>query len=274
MNSCASDGATNGAYRFVNSKLTLNSCGCENASVISANSGTAISFDGGNEVVLNNFNAVNTSLLPIFSVGSSNTITFNQGTSYLVTSYPTAVDVDIWGANSTVIFNDYTFSNGSKDSPNIVFQGGTSSSKVIVNYGQNTKIYTTDGSGSTISEIVNASGTWLPTAAAASGSITSYTSYGTWVKNGKTVTLMGSLIITDNGTGSIQGFIGGIPNELAMYGGMNHAASGCYREGTTSGVLCSLFKLTTTTLASTTFNGAYPWTSGSTLDFSITYQIE
>ena len=275
MNSCASDGALNSAYRFVNSKLTLNSCGCENATTATANSGTAIAFDGGNEVVLNGFNVVPqvNQTVAIFTVGGDNTIIFNGGSSSFSVSGVNCPDVYVWGANSTVIMNDYTFFDGFKDSPVIQFAVGTSSSKVIVNYGSSQKIYTTDGAGLTLIETVNETGVWTPTAAAAAGSITTYTSFGTWVKNGKSVTLTGSLTITNNGTGSIQGFIGGIPTALAMAGGSGGVMSGCYTENTISGALCSLSKLTTTTMASTKYDGAYPWATGATISFTVTYQV-
>lgn len=215
MNGCGSDGATDTAYRFVNSKITLNGCGCEGAGAQTANSGTAIAFDGGNEIVLNNFNAIPAAnqVIAMFSSGSDNTATFNQGCSSFGVPGVNCPDLYVWGNNSTLIFNDYTFLNGSKNNPIIQFAPGVSTSKVIVNYGTNTKIFTSTGDGVTRVESFYDGGDFLPVLSFANGgSPPTYASRsGNWRKSGKVITVSGRIALTGKGSGTGQSSISGWP---------------------------------------------------------------
>ena len=77
-------------------------------------------------------------------------------------------------------------------------------------------------------------GTWTPQISASSGSITSYTSSGTYVKIGRQVTLNLNYTITNNGTGSGYGNIGNFPFATNANGG-----SAVGRIGGTTGNTCT-----------------------------------
>lgn len=215
MNSCGSDGATDTAYRFVNSKMTLNSCGCEGAEAATANSGTAIALDGGNEILLNNFNAIPKAnqVVALFSCGSDNTATFNQGSSYFGVSGVNCPDLYVWGNNSVIVFNNYTFLNGSKNNPLIQFAPGVSTSVIIVNYGSNTKIFTSTGDGVTRVESLYDGGNFDPVLSFANGgsSATYVSRSGNWRKSGKVITVSGRIALSSKGNGTGQALITGWP---------------------------------------------------------------
>lgn len=219
MNSCGSDGATNTAYRFVNSKLTLNSCGCENASTVTANSGTAIAFDGGNEIVLNNFNVVPqvNQTIALFSINADETITFNQGTADFNVTGVNCPDFYVWGNNSIVTLNDYVSWNGTKDTPIIQFAVGVSTSKVVVNYttpsGTNTKIYYSDGLGNTLSESFFDAGTFSPELSfgGLTTGITYTTRSGFWQKCGSILTIGGRVTLSSKGSATGAAALSGWP---------------------------------------------------------------
>lgn len=215
MNSCWADGATDTAYRFLNSKLTLNSCGCENATAGSANSGTAIAFDGGCEIGLNGFNVVPRAnqVLPIFTAGFDNTATFNQGCSGFGVAGVNCPDIYVWGNGSTVIFNDYTFVNGSKNNPVVQFATGITTSKVIVRTGTEEKIYTSTGSANTVVESVNDAGTFTPslTFGGAAVGMAYGTRTGTWQKRGKNITISGRIALTAKGSSTGVAVLSGWP---------------------------------------------------------------
>lgn len=78
-------------------------------------------------------------------------------------------------------------------------------------------------------------GTWTPSPAASYGSITSFTSTGTYTRVGRQVTLLGEITITDAGTGAGYLSISGIPFNIA-----NSFASGSGREIALTGNACSV----------------------------------
>lgn len=221
LNSCASDGAYNTAYRFHFCKLTLNSCGCEGATTQTGNSGTAIAFDGGNEIVLNNFNCVPTAAqaIPVYTVGANEMITFNGGNCSFGVSTACA-DLYVWGNGSTVIFNDHTFVSGARNTPVIQFASGITTSKVIVNSGATRTTYTSNGAGATVTEVDVDSGTFTPavTFGGTAVGMTYGSRSGTWQKNGKVVTVSGRLALSAKGSSTGAAQISGWPSTLVPIG--------------------------------------------------------
>ena len=215
MNSCSSDGATNTAYRFSNSKFTLNSCGCEGADTVTANSGTAIAFDGGNDIVVNNFNAIPKAnqVIAIYSVKAGDKVTFNNGCSSFGVSGVNCPDIYVSGNGSTVVFNDYTFINGTTDSPVVQFASGITTSKVVVNFGANQKIYTSTGSGNVITETLVDGGSFTPSLSFSYGTtgMTYSSRSGKWQKNGKTITVSGRIALSAKGSSTGVPLISGWP---------------------------------------------------------------
>ena len=112
-------------------------------------------------------------------------------------------------------------------------------------------------------------GTWTPQISASSGSITSYTSSGTYVKIGRQVTLNLNYTITNNGTGSGYGNIGNFPFATNANGG-----SAVGRIGGTTGNTCTLdIGASSTTGALWTYSNGYPWATNAQSFMTITYQV-
>jgi hypothetical protein len=113
-------------------------------------------------------------------------------------------------------------------------------------------------------------GTWTPSVSAGAGSITSYTSAGTYVKVGRQVTLNGYLLITDNGTGSSYGNIGNFPFTSGT--GTQFNSCGIGRNGGTNGYTNNLnMSPSGSGVQCWTYANAYPWATNASLQFSITY---
>lgn len=83
-------------------------------------------------------------------------------------------------------------------------------------------------------------GTWTPTISAVSGSITSYTSYGTYTKIGNTVSIQARITLTNIGTASGGTNIGGLPFNLLTTATGQQITFFC-REGAVSGLAFQAF---------------------------------
>lgn len=283
MNSCASDGATNSAYRFKFSSMTLNGCGCENATTSTADSGTALSFDGGNKIVLNNFICVpqNNQVISPVTVSANEEIQFNGGNFYF--SAVTGIncpDIYITGDGSTVIFRDFTFLNGTKNGPLVQFKNGVTTSKVIVHYGDNTKIFTSNGSGTTLIDSFYDGGVWTPTLTFGGGStgMTYAVRTGTWTKQGRLVTVSGRIQLSAKGTSTGVAVLGGMPAFISEGDVMvNPALAASITGGPIFGIIdkgggaASVLNVRTATgdVNATEAN----FTNGTLLRFSFTYLI-
>jgi hypothetical protein len=115
-------------------------------------------------------------------------------------------------------------------------------------------------------------GTWTPTAAAQTGSLTSYTSSGTYTKIGRTVYLVGVIGLTNVGTASGQLFCGGLP--FATLNTSARPAVPVCREDAATGVVYGGYvdsSSTSFTITSLTF-GPIVWTNGFAYSFCFTYQ--
>ena len=111
-------------------------------------------------------------------------------------------------------------------------------------------------------------GTWTPTVAATSGSITSYTASGTYTRVGRLVTLAGSISITNNGTGT-----GGITISSVPFSILNTVAFGVAREGSVNGKTSSITASAGTQLIMYTYDNNYPGATGATFQFGATYFV-
>lgn len=109
-------------------------------------------------------------------------------------------------------------------------------------------------------------GTWTPVATAQVGTITSYTSSGTYTRIGRQVTLMGTITITNVGTGSNGLRIGGLPftyvNQIVL-SGREVAINGKGLAGTGFG----------TGLIVTYADTTSPLATNAQFDFCITYFV-
>ena len=111
-------------------------------------------------------------------------------------------------------------------------------------------------------------GTWTPTVTALSGSITSYTSSGTYIKIGKLVSLSFVFQITNAGTGSSVAIISNLPFNTT---GLNSSA-GVMRENAVVGINGALVAASSTTLYGATYAGGTPITTNYAWVCQYTYQ--
>lgn len=108
-------------------------------------------------------------------------------------------------------------------------------------------------------------GNWTPVITAAGGTITSYTSSGTYTKIGRSVTLTCTFTITDNGTGIGGVIVSGVP--FSMVGGVGGAA----RETSVNGNISSVSANTATQLILYNYANLYPAATGAAFAFSLVF---
>ena len=115
-------------------------------------------------------------------------------------------------------------------------------------------------------------GTWTPSFAGQSGSLTAYTSGGYYVKIGSVVTIYGWVRITTAGTAAGYANVYGLPFSIANQTGY-YRNQGTAQESQNTGLFYQLFSLSSTNLYfGTTTNGPITWTAGYTYPFQLTYQ--
>ena len=111
-------------------------------------------------------------------------------------------------------------------------------------------------------------GTWTPTVTAASGTITTYTSSGTYTRIGRLITATLKIEISNNGTGA-AGVFATIPftNGSVVY-------EGCGREDALTGSQLQVLCLAaSTTMTIVTYNNAYPGGTGAKIYATLTYSV-
>ena len=115
-------------------------------------------------------------------------------------------------------------------------------------------------------------GTWTPSLAGQSGSLTAYTSGGYYVKIGSIVTIYGWVRITTAGTAAGYANVYGLPFSIANQTGY-YRNQGTAQESQNTGLFYQLFSISSTNLYfGTTTNGPITWTAGYTYPFQLTYQ--
>jgi hypothetical protein len=110
-------------------------------------------------------------------------------------------------------------------------------------------------------------GTWTPTVASASGSITSYSSSGQYIKIGSLVVLQFQYIITNNGTGSGSINVSNLP-----FAGTANTSAGVIREIAVNGFTGSVYLNGTTTLSASVYNSTYPGGTNYNVKGTVSYQ--
>jgi len=116
-------------------------------------------------------------------------------------------------------------------------------------------------------------GTWTPTVTSSGGSITSYTSAGTYTKIGNIVTVGYVFQITNAGTASGLATITNLPFQVAFNSNLDY--TGSCRETFNSGVWyfgIAQGGTSSSTLYTSTNNGI-SWTNNSRYTISITYRV-
>ena len=119
-------------------------------------------------------------------------------------------------------------------------------------------------------------GTWTPTFVSSSGSITTYSSTGNYIKIGRMVYLWGAILVTTKGTASGYGNWGGAPftsipafvangNRTAIFGVREDYNTGTFYQGYMN---CSNTNGDFLTL----INGALTWSNGDIWEFSFAYE--
>jgi hypothetical protein len=111
-------------------------------------------------------------------------------------------------------------------------------------------------------------GTWTPIISASIGTITSYTSSGTYTRIGRQVTLLGVITITDAGSGNGTVIISGFP-----FTQINTLTSGAGREISLTGESCSVSYSSATTVDFNIYNNAPTVVTGRKYSFVIIYAI-
>ena len=141
---------------------------------------------------------------------------------------------------------------------------------LIVPSGNGIDFSATPGAGT--SELLSdyEEGTWTPSVASTSGSITTITgATGQYVKVGRLVQLTGYFVIANNGTGAGLLNLTGLPfarNSIFYVG------SGREMLATGNGLFV-YFDVLTTTLYIQKYDGTYPGGTGYGIAFSISYQV-
>ena len=115
-------------------------------------------------------------------------------------------------------------------------------------------------------------GTWTPVPISSSGSITSYSSSGTYVKVGRSVTIFGQFILSNVGTASGGMSINGLPfTSLTV---TTRTALGLVREDDQTGIFYAIAVTSNSTSAvlfTLSTNSNPPWTNTWRYGFTFTY---
>jgi len=115
-------------------------------------------------------------------------------------------------------------------------------------------------------------GAWTPTFSSVSGSLTSYTSGGYYIKIGGLVTIYGWVRITTAGTASGGGRILNLPFSASNITGYYRNQGAC-QESQNTGLAYQFFPVDSGTIyILSPTNGAITWTAGYTYPFQLTYQ--
>jgi hypothetical protein len=110
-------------------------------------------------------------------------------------------------------------------------------------------------------------GTWTPTVAAETGTITTYTASGKYTRIGRQVTIYALVSVTDNGTGAGSLRIAALPFAAES---VNYAGSG---YNTASGATSTVGFAATNTLIVYKYDATYPVTTGQGVLVTITYFV-
>lgn len=201
---CASDLAPDGAYYFKNiNAVTISGSGAEMASVTSENTGLALTFDSGCNMIVDGFvyrPRVNDSD-PLIVAGENNHIKINNFVSNVGVAY-TSADIYITGDNTIVEFSQCRF-RLAKTQPVVHIEPGCTGKVVVKLEGGNVAIYTAgEEMDSPNVEYMFSSGSFNPTLeiGGSTGGVIYSSRSGSWVKNGSSLTVNISLSLSSKGS--------------------------------------------------------------------------
>ena len=117
-------------------------------------------------------------------------------------------------------------------------------------------------------------GTWTPTVTPSSGSLTSFTSSGVYVKVGRSVTITGAFALTNAGTAGGSVLVGGIPFSGTSPSTAFRTAMGSGREDGATGIFyqAALGGSTNAILLQTAAGANITFTTGFDYVWTVTYQ--
>ena len=116
---------------------------------------------------------------------------------------------------------------------------------------------------------VEDAGTWTPVIAAQTGSITSYSSSGTFYRSGRQILCNFSFTITNNGTGASNGSLSGLPFTCNA----NGASAVCRSSGAGGHTIVVPIAANDTTGQFWKYDNTYPFATNSACTVSLAYQI-
>jgi hypothetical protein len=203
------------------------------------------------------------------------TTTINASTSAgLVQTADTSGVLALQTAGTTAI---------SIDASQAVTMSGRTSNPTTISVGGATP--STSGSGITFPATQSAStnantlddyeeGTFTPTITSSSGSLTSYTSAGIYVKVGQAVTVNFGFSISTTGTAGGSAVVTGLPFQDATAPVGNRLAIGVVRENAATGFIYQFYIDSGGTSGNTLTltNAAITWGNGYQYEYTITYQ--
>lgn len=111
-------------------------------------------------------------------------------------------------------------------------------------------------------------GTWTPTVTAQTGSLTSYTSSGNYTRVGRQVTLVGTINITNAGTGTNGMIVAGLPfanTPVLGWGGS--------RDTAVNGFSITFSPTSSTQFTAYRYDNSTPLITGTEYKFCITYFV-
>jgi hypothetical protein len=114
-------------------------------------------------------------------------------------------------------------------------------------------------------------GTWTPTIAPLSGSLTSYTASGSYTKIGNLVSLRCIFTIVNAGTASSVAIISNIPAGIGP--GATNNSAGVMRENAVSGISGGLAPVSSTQIYAAKYDGGTPFVTGYAWLCEITYPV-
>ena len=246
-----------GSYTGITGVGTL-TVGTWNATTIATNyGGTGLtSFTSGGAIYATSTSALTSGTLPVTAGGTN-------ATTASITSFNNITGYTASGATGTT-------------SSNLVFSAIPTFGTTI---GVGAASASASGAGITFPATQNAStnvntlddyeeGTWTPTITPLSGSLTSYTSSGTYIKIGKLVSLSFIVSITNAGTASSVMQVSNLPFNTT---GANTSA-GVMRENAVIGISGALVAVSSTVLYGAKYDGGTPFTTGYAWICQYTYQ--
>jgi len=179
--------------------------------------------------------------------------------------------------NVVSVSNTGTGNNVLATSPTLVGDVTLSTGNIVIGTsGKGIDFSATPGTGT--SELLNdyEEGTWTPVITSQSGTLTSYTSIGYYVRVGQMLHVFGSFSITNAGTAAGPALVSGLPfTSLNLPAGPDVVGTGVAREYNMTGnaYFINVADNATTATIVTALNAGITWLNSYGYLWSVTYQI-